>query len=299
MDSTPTFQKVYISDVNNISGQTKKRKIWVPNEPMKEIHYEILNWFKKQEIILPSAAGGLPGNSPKRNLMRHKRQTKSSHKPFYPRYWFMTDISNAYGNVKLDLLIEATREYFIEIIEEEMIEQFFLRYCMSEDGGLVVGAPLSPLLFNIYCEKKIDESLRKYCDMHSITYSRYLDDLTFSSEFPIGRKKRKKLLNIVREGEFQINIKKTHLGDLHKKAIEINGIGLRKTSSSYVIFTPRHYLSHIRGLLNLVLKEKTNISPQIIHGKMGLFLSVSKGRKLNRTEQKVLELYQEFKTKIK
>lgn len=297
MEEKPDFKEIKIKDVNRVSKRVKTRSIWIPNEAMREIHQDVLTYLKKEDISLPSAAGCLPGNSPLKNLKRHTRYNEGV--GYYPRHWYLTDLSNAYKHVHPVLLSEALYPYFKTSMELNDLERFISTYCIKKDEGLITGASLSPLFFNIYCEMQIDKNIREYCTKHSITYSRYLDDLIFSSDKIIGKKIRKKILSIVRKGGFQVNVSKTHLGDLQKKALEINGIGLRQENDSYILFMPRHYLKHIRGLLNLVLKEKIELNSSVIHGKMGLFISFTKNRNLTKSEQNVLKLYQEFKRKIK
>lgn len=48
------------------------------------------------------------------------------------------------------------------------------------NGVLPQGAPTSPKLANIIC-KKMDFEIQRYAKANNITYSRYADDLTFSS----------------------------------------------------------------------------------------------------------------------
>jgi len=109
-ENLPKFKELTIEDINPLSGEKKKRKIWIPNKPMKELHREVLRMLEKKKIELRSAAGGLPGNSPRKNVLRHQRQPsldklKKANKGnakinttlYFPRYWFMTDISNAFG----------------------------------------------------------------------------------------------------------------------------------------------------------------------------------------------------------
>lgn len=54
---------------------------------------------------------------------------------------------------------------------------------VTHKGGLTVGAPTSPSLSNAICYE-LDFKLADYCSAQAITYTRYADDLFFSTQTP-------------------------------------------------------------------------------------------------------------------
>ncbi|HCA5286690.1 TPA: RNA-directed DNA polymerase [Acinetobacter nosocomialis] len=80
-------------------------------------------------------------------------------------------------------------------------------------GVLPQGAPTSPMLSNLVA-KNLDASLRKLASTYGLTYTRYADDLTFStpidlpSNLSIGELQRK-IVHEIRKQGFKENNKKT------------------------------------------------------------------------------------------
>ncbi|TSC64328.1 MAG: Retron-type reverse transcriptase [Parcubacteria group bacterium Gr01-1014_106] len=213
----------------------------------------------------------------------------------YNRYFFLTDLQSAYQNVDGKKLAEVLCGLDPRLsAEREEVYGFLTQFCLDPKGGLVVGAPASPDLFNIYAGKLLDEPLAALCEQYGLTYSRYLDDLAFSSRTEsIGEKKRKKLRAVIRTAGFSISDHKTHVMDLAKGPIIITGVGVELGGR---IFLPRHYLRMIRGLIHRAM-HVGDVCEHRIHGMMGVFRSSSHKHNLNRTEIKLLfayRLYQRF-----
>lgn len=75
------------------------------------------------------------------------------------------------------------------------------------------GSPLSPILTNIICER-LDYKLTGVAKRFNVTYSRYADDITFSSMHNVYQEKsifRNEVEKIIEEQYFSINPKKTRL----------------------------------------------------------------------------------------
>lgn len=88
---------------------------------------------------------------------------------------------------------------------------------MEVDGEtkrvLPQGSPCSPILTNIVC-RNLDRQLNKLAKEYKVRYSRYADDITFSSNRNVFQKDgifRKRLSEIITKQHFSINEKKTRL----------------------------------------------------------------------------------------
>lgn len=293
------FVKV-IDDYNRLSGVYKKRKTFPQSETMQDLQGYLKTWLRKQKAVqLRSATGAVPGSSPQNNVRRHRRKDKNGNL-YFPRYFYLVDLKDAYKNVLLPVLARILTTFEPELdTQQEMMEAFLEKYCSCEEGGITVGATASPDLFNIYCAVLLDLKLHQFCEVFDITYTRYLDDLTFSSNKPFGRKKRRYIRRVIQEARFPISEHKTHNCDLVKGPIVINGMGIDILGN---IFTPRRFTSELRGLLHLVLTGKdTSIPESFIRGKINVFLQIlrAKGRKPNMTELKMYKKCDEYLAKQK
>jgi hypothetical protein len=295
----PAFTERLFIDVNSLSGQKKHRRIFVPNETMRIVHTPLLTYLRRYRKLYTHATGALPGSSPLKNVERHREggHRGLANSPYsFNRYFFLADIRDAYASVDLGLLAVSLSTLSPRIFgTPEEARLFLKKYCSVETtGGLAVGSPTSPDLFNLYCAIYLDRQLAAICDKHGITYTRYLDDLTFSAAQPIGIKKRRSLLQAVRQAGFTLSDHKCKVYDRVKGPVVINGVGIKRNSD---VFLPRHALGKLRGLLHLALKGSP-ISPSLIAGHMGSFVSLqrthSRYRYPPRCEFEVVELYRRW-----
>ncbi len=76
-------------------------------------------------------------------------------------------------------------------------------------GRLPMGAPTSPVLSN-YATQYLDYDLQQLANTHNITYTRFVDDLTFSSDSSIDESHFKKISYICQAYGLQFNPQKIH-----------------------------------------------------------------------------------------
>lgn len=314
----PLFVDHWIYAGHAVSGHGKRRRISAPNKPMLALHKRLVEDIREVGFYSPSATGCKEGSSPYKNVMRHSVSIGKKKKKIFPRYFYLLDLKSAYENIQIDLLVEAM-EHFFPVLKGQNVKKFLLGYCIHpEFKGLYAGSPSSPDLFNLYCEYVLDRDLRELCEKHGLIYTRYLDDLTFSSSRPIGIKKRKQICQLIRRAQFDISPKKALLRDLDKGPICINGIGIRKDGST---FLPRKNAEEISSLLhraNLQLQhvlETYSYLPfhsmkeflevrdptlggvvSLVNGKMGLFYSTCGrvGKSPSALERKIRQRHEVF-----
>lgn len=112
-------------------------------------------------------------------------------------------------------------------------------------GVLPQGAPSSPILSNIVCER-LDWKLRKLARENNLIYTRYADDMTFSGMYNAFSPKSEfiiKLYATIHEENFVVNESKTSLmkRGAHQ---EVTGLVI-----SDKVNVPRSYIREIRSLL--------------------------------------------------
>ncbi|MFJ1328855.1 reverse transcriptase domain-containing protein [Capnocytophaga canimorsus] len=119
----------------------------------------------------------------------------------------------------------------------------------KKEQVLPQGAPTSPILTNILC-KKMDIALDKLAKKYKATYSRYADDITFSSNKSVFNNPifLQELEAIIHKNKLQINPKKTRLQKKTNRQ-EVTGITVNEKLN-----TTRKYVKQIRMWIYLIEK---------------------------------------------
>lgn len=284
VEEDPFFKTIYLIDSNELAGTKKQRIIFVPNKSAKLIHKRLIAYLRSLPISR-YAKGCYPGCSPVTNVRLHKEN----------RFFYSLDIMNAYGFVRAEKLsnILCNLDERLLGLESEVLE-FLLKHCFchGEGAGLITGAPASPDLFNIYAGALLDEVLAEISMQYGLLYTRYLDDLLFSSSHqPIGKRKRLAIRQVINKAGFAISHHKSKLIDLKKGPAVINGIGIEMGGR---LFVPRNYLKKIKARLYQALNNG-DVSKEEIAGLMGVFWSaVPSIGGLNQFEMKVFLMFNKY-----
>lgn len=140
---------------------------------------------------------------------------------------------------------------------------FFIANLCTYHGSLPQGAPTSPILSNIVTQK-LDRRISQFCNKQHIKYSRYADDLSFSSNNDILKNKFiEEIENIIIAEGFLLNSEKTRLknngdrqevtGIIVNKKLNVNRDFLRKTRAILnnwekkgTVYTQKKFLLHYR-----------------------------------------------------
>ena len=119
----------------------------------------------------------------------------------------------------------------------------------NEDGTfsyiLPQGAPTSPIITNMICDK-LDRRLKGLATRFHLTYTRYADDITFSSNHHVyteGGEFKKELKRIITDQGFSINEKKTRLQKKGDRQ-EVTGLVVNEKAN-----VARKYVREVRSLL--------------------------------------------------
>jgi RNA-directed DNA polymerase len=90
---------------------------------------------------------------------------------------------------------------------------------VTHKGRLPMGAPTSPVLSNFAC-LDLDFMLTSYCNRRNFQYTRYADDLSFSSQIKFSDQDIETIRYIVRHNRFLLNHKKTSIfGPMDEKIV--------------------------------------------------------------------------------
>ena len=197
------------------------RRIIVPNDELKSVQ----RWINKQilQAISPleCVTGFVRGRSIVNNAKKHENK----------KYILNVDVENFFESITIDRVerlfyaMGYTHEValFIADLCTTTINERYVRWKLGEEYAkcfeslmhkdkpfLVQGAPTSPAIANLICHR-MDKKLMAYAERHGINYSRYADDITFSSDDMAILPKVGYIKRLMAEEHFVLNARKTKL----------------------------------------------------------------------------------------
>lgn len=221
----------------NISKKSgKKRKIKSPDELLKRVQ-KLIN-FLLQVIFEPyshySSNGFLFGKGIIRNAKPHINKN----------YVLNLDIKDFFPSInfrRVKVVLELNP--FNLLYDRERISFLIANIC-THKNHLPQGAPTSPILSNIVTQR-LDRNLTRECVNLNIKYTRYADDLTFSSNQNIlNQSFIKKIKHIIKYENFELNNDKTRLQTSMQRQ-QVTGLIVNEKLN-----VKREYLQKVRAMLN-------------------------------------------------
>ncbi|MBK7094589.1 MAG: RNA-directed DNA polymerase [Saprospiraceae bacterium] len=191
----------------------------------------------------------------KRNAMFHLNK----------RYILTMDIKDFFPSISQNQVFNSLNKHF----EDKELAIKISKLCTFK-RRLPQGAPTSPMLSNIVF-LPIDEQITKHCNTTLVNYSRYADDLTFSSD-------NKKVLvfiynyvsKLLYENGFDVNKKKTRYLS-GKGVMSITGVNVNTGK----VKISKKRKQDVRALLyNYIIKEDKSISKNVIAGHISYIRSI-------------------------
>lgn len=174
------------------SGKT--RQIEAPNNKLKAIQTWILRNVLEGISVSDRAQGFIKGRSIKSNARFHLGK----------KYILVTDIKDFFPSISSDDVYRV----FYQIQNYEEIATLYTKLC-TYSGRLPQGAVTSPMLSNLVF-REVDDKLVDICDRMGIAYSRYADDMTFSSNDLAALKELYEKINVIITTEgYDLNDSKT------------------------------------------------------------------------------------------
>ncbi|MGN7511699.1 retron St85 family RNA-directed DNA polymerase [Aeromonas salmonicida] len=201
--SAPKMYKVYTIPKRR-SGH---RVIAHPSRELKKYQRVLLSLFENKLPIHHAAFAYRKGISIRDNANMHKNNA----------YLLKMDFYNFFNSITPDIFWSEMDKIHVKISKRDraIINGLVFWNPSKKKGGkllLSVGAPTSPIISN-FIMSDFDTAIYEICKKSDITYTRYADDLTFSSnkkmvlfDIPLVIKK---ILSIVFNGELIINEQKT------------------------------------------------------------------------------------------
>lgn len=246
-------KKRYVSfEIPKKSGGS--RQICAPSGNLKWFQICLNELFKALYTPSPYAMGFTVGKSIVDNARMHTNQNYVFNidlKDFFPsidqaRVWKRLQLAPFNFNPKIAGLIAGLCS--IKSVRYSDNEAFTECYVLPQ------GAPTSPLLTNAICDT-LDRRLHGLAKRFGLHYSRYADDITFSSMHNVYQSSsdfRNELERIITEQRFTINPSKTRLNHCSTRQ-EVTGLTVGQK-----VNVTRKYIRDVRAILHIWEKYGMN-----------------------------------------
>lgn len=186
-------------------GTIKQRVIRPSKVPLKILQTQIKDRILSHIELPENVHGGVKKRSNITNAKPHQGK----------KYILTTDLQDFYPSVK-------SKQIYDTLIELGFNKQlaFYITRLTTWKGELPQGTPTSTHISNIVF-LKTDHRLIEICKQHNITYTRYIDDLTFSSQSDF-QDVIQEILDTVKLSGLKISFRKT----FYKGSQSITGINV-------------------------------------------------------------------------
>lgn len=172
INTSPTRYKDHFIDKRSGRG---KRLISQPTKEVKYIQRYLIEYVLKSLPVHPAATAYRPGLSIKDHALPHANA----------RYLLKLDFEDFFPSITATSLARRLEmDSGLEEQEVAIVVRLLCRYdSASERLRLSIGAPSSPYISN-YFMFEFDKAVSEFCGANSVCYTRYADDLAFSTSVP-------------------------------------------------------------------------------------------------------------------
>lgn len=270
-----SFQKVKKDKRGNVvyeNGGPKKRPINMTTGRLNDFQKLIAKRILSKIPLLPNIKGCVKGSSNIANAKAHLGK----------HYKFKTDIKKYFPSISQDRVFKM----FIENGFSSKVATL-LTHITTNNYELPQGTPTSTYIANLVFIP-IDKIIIEFAIKNKLTYTRYVDDLVFSSQFDFKHKILDLIQIIISDG-FRISIKKT----IYKAgSMEITGVltkqNVTDATNEYkdLISDPTiptktteariKYIKRIRAKFKKPKKQNNQINPSRQHQSFSPGLTVIK-----------------------
>ena len=234
------------------SGNYKQFTIKKRNGGVRAIHAPITPVKIIQRKLAQVLQAVYQGRSPSHGFSSRKSIVTNARRHLNSDFVFNFDLEDFFPSIHFGRVLGmfTGKPYLLP----ESVAVFLAQICCHE-GKLPVGAPTSPVVSNMICAK-MDSQLKELATKNNCTYTRYADDLTFSSRH--GRPSSQVALlgadsrfvvgpaveGIVRANGFTVNPQKTRLLPRGYRQ-EVTGLVVNAR-----VNVKRGYVRHVRAILH-------------------------------------------------
>lgn len=238
LHTVPLRYKRYYIDKRN---SDEKRLIAQPSRTVKTLQKYVIGELQEVTPIHPSAMAYCKGRGIKENATLHVKT----------RYLLKMDLKRFFDSITPNIFISVLEKHGITLNEKDttLISQlFFWKLRRNSPLRLSIGAPSSPFISNAIMYF-FDLELSQLCRDSGVVYTRYADDMTFSTN------NKNVLFDFER---IVIKLLKEHFG----KSIKVNKDKTIHSSKAHNRHVTGITLSN-SGLLSIGRENKRNIRAAI------------------------------------
>jgi RNA-directed DNA polymerase len=257
-DTNKLYRNFHIPKKNGNS-----RRIDAPKNNLKEIQKVILRELDKIYKPKNSAHGFIKERSIVTNASQH------INKKFILNI-DLKDFFNTISFARIRKLFIKTHSLTLESSTATVLAQL-----CCHNGMLPQGAPTSPIISNMICYK-LDSELKALATKHRCTYTRYVDDITFSFTQSRGRLP-KDIVSLKKDNQLFI-------GAVLRQIIKNNGFGIQEDKSR---ITSREQRQEVTGL---TVNDRVNVTREYIRQTASMLYAWKKFG-LEKSEEKYLSTF--------
>lgn len=219
-----------------------EREISAPISAIKTIQRRLSDYIYQHYEVKSCAHGFAKGRDVVSNATRHRNH----------RWVVNVDLKDFFPSIHFGRVRGAFLAHPFNCSEEAAT---LLAQICCHQGRLPQGAPTSPIVSNIVC-RQLDNRLLDFAKANKLVYTRYADDISFSTNlkeipealgqldaagaFGLGEELRV----IIESCAFQINEAKVHCCSRHNRQM-VTGLVTNK-----IVNVPRNYVKQIRCMLH-------------------------------------------------
>jgi len=229
------------------------RCIYHPSKETKAMQMAAIDLLDRSELVLPCVMGYVR----KLESPLLKNATIHASKALLLQH----DIKDFFPSIKADdfamvcsdrMILDGDR---LDVGDIEYLKRLFFVFSERRGWFLGIGAPSSPFISN-WVMYAIDRKLLSICDEKQCTYSRYADDMCFSSDSKDDLLEAERLIvNAIANHEhpkLEINKKKRRISTAGSRR-RITGLTI---TPDHQVKVPRATKRYVRSLLNMLAKDK-------------------------------------------
>ncbi len=241
----------------NIKAKGKSREIFAPDKTLKQLQRRLLVFLENRYEPRNSTCGFIKGGGIHKNAVRHVGR----------RFVLNLDLANFFPTITLQRVIGLLQSQPFNLDTDAA--RVMARICCNL-GVLPQGAPTSPIISNAICFR-LDKLLQNLASRRGCRYSRYADDITFSSNRPFGHEfiatlqpeieLSELLVGIILKEGFKVNESKTRLRTWYQRQV-VTGLVVNSK-----VNVKREYEAKVRGMLHAWDKYGEKNAEQVFHAK--------------------------------
>lgn len=203
-------------------AQGEKRLIETPDDALKSLQGQLNKHFQAAYLLVrPEAAYGsliaCSDEAEPRNIYTNALRHIGS------KWLLNADIRKFFPGIRSNMVRKALQTTPFQF-DDEAAE--CLLALTTYENRLPTGAPTSPILANIVC-LSLDEQLQQLADENGWTYTRYIDDLTFSGKKRFTLSHLTAIEAVLSSMGFAMNHDKLRISRVEDKPV-VTGLVLRK-----------------------------------------------------------------------